>query len=682
MPSGSDTTAEAAPTGPDADRPGQRTTGSAATPPREGADGAEGGDAVGGRDPVGGGDAAEGRKPVEGGDAVGGPDAVEDRDAAEGGESGATGAAAPGTAASGAASAASGAESAARGAAASGRASGTASAASGDAADASATASAASGSASASSAGGRRPGRLRRLGLLARREARRSALAAVSGLALGLAFPPFGVWPLSLVAVAALALLTHGRTARQGAWTGFAFGVPFFLLLLKWLSVVGWDAVVGLSIIEAAFLALMGAGLALVSRLPVPALWPLWTACLWVAEEWARDRVPFGGFPWGRLAFANTGSPYTPLAALGGAPLVTFGVALTGGALAGAALTLWRLRGAGGFSPRRALPAAGAVAVAAAVTAAGFAVPIPTAADDSVDIAVVQGNVQQPGMDFLGRPMMILDNHAKATLNLAKDIKAGRIAKPDLVIWPENASDLDPFQYREAYARIDEAVKSIGVPVLVGALVDHPTKQGYVENQGIVWDPKRGPGASYTKQHPVPFGEYVPFRQELSKIITRLQRVPRDFYPGDHTGVLNVGPARLGDVICFEVAYDEIVRDTVNAGARAIVVQTNNATYGRSGQPEQQLVMSRLRAIEHGRPVITAATSGISAVVSPDGTIEQRTKEFTQDVLTARIPLRDGKTLADRVGATPEWVLAMVGVLSCAAAIMIGRRGRTDKKGQ
>ncbi|WP_069867499.1 apolipoprotein N-acyltransferase [Streptomyces malaysiensis] len=603
MPSGSDTTAEAAPTGPDADRPGQRP-GSAATPPTGGA--------------------------------------VEGRDAAESGESGAAGT--TGTTGAGTAGAA--------------------------------------GTGVAPSTGERRPGRLRRLGLLARREARRSALAAVSGLALGLAFPPFGVWPLSLVAVAALALLTHGRTARQGAWTGFAFGLPFFLLLLKWLSVVGWDAVVGLSIIEAAFLALMGAGLALVSRLPVPALWPLWTACLWVAEEWARDRVPFGGFPWGRLAFANTGSPYTPLAALGGAPLVTFGVALTGGALACAALVLWRLRGAGGFSARRALPAAGAVAVAAAVTAAGFAVPIPTAADDSVDIAVVQGNVQQPGMDFLGRPMMILDNHAKATLNLAKDVKAGRIAKPDLVIWPENASDLDPFQYREAYARIDEAVRAIGVPVLVGALVDHPTKQGYVENQGIVWDPKSGPGASYTKQHPVPFGEYVPFRQELSKIITRLQRVPRDFYPGDHSGVLKVGPARLGDVICFEVAYDEIVRDTVNAGARAIVVQTNNATYGRSGQPEQQLVMSKLRAIEHGRPVITAATSGISAVVSPDGTIEQRTKEFTQDVLTARIPLRDGKTLADRVGAIPEWVLAMVGVLSCAAAIMIGRRGRTDEKGQ
>lgn len=147
--------------------------------------------------------------------------------------------------------------------------------------------------------------------------------------------------------------------------------------------------------------------------------------------------------------------------------------------------------------------------------------------------------------------------------------------------------------------------------------------------------------------------------------------------------MLQIGPARLGDVICFEVAYDGIVRDTVNAGARAIVVQTNNATYGRTGQPEQQLAMSRLRAIEHGRAVVTAATSGISAIVGPDGKIEQRSREFTQQVLNADIPLRDGKTVADRVGAAPEWTLAMVGLLSCAVAIALGRRGRTrTTKGQ
>ncbi|UGY90320.1 apolipoprotein N-acyltransferase [Streptomyces gobiensis] len=524
-----------------------------------------------------------------------------------------------------------------------------------------------------------RPGRASRALRLIRREAPRTALAAAGGLALAAAFPPYDLWPLSLLAVAALSLLTRGRSARQGAWTGFVLGLAFFTGLLKWLHVIGWDAVIGLSFLQALFLVPLGAGLAAVSRLP---LWPLWGACLWVAEEWARDRVPFGGFPWGRLAFANTGSPFTPLAALGGAPLVTFAVALTGTLLAALFLTVRRLRHAPRTGLRAALPAIGTAALAAAVTGAGYAVPIPTTADDTVEIAVVQGNVQQPGMDFLGRPMMILNNHVEPTLKLAEDIKAGQARQPDLVIWPENSSDLDPHRWPEANAAIEKAVQAIGVPVLVGALVDHPTQEGYVENQGIVWDPRTGPGAAYTKQHPVPFGEYVPFREQLSKVITRLDRVPRDFWPGETTGVLQVGPARLGDVICFEVAYDEIVRDTVKSGARALVIQTNNATYGRTGQPEQQLAMSRLRAMEHGRAIVTAAPSGISAIVAPDGTIQQRTEEFTQDVLTARLPLRDDITLADRVGPAPEWALAMVGVLSCAAVRIVGRRGRSDEKRQ
>ncbi|TDC74822.1 apolipoprotein N-acyltransferase [Streptomyces hainanensis] len=526
----------------------------------------------------------------------------------------------------------------------------------------------------------RRPGRLRRLAGGARRHWRAGVAAAVAGLALALSFPPFDLWPLSVLAVAAFSLLTHGRTGRQGAWLGLAFGWPFFLLLLSWLRVIGWDVTVGLAFVESLFLVAMGAGLARTSRLP---LWPLWTACLWVAQEWARDRIPFGGFPWGRLAFANTGTPFTPLAALGGAPLVTFAVALSGALLAWAALRLLAAGRRAAEAPepalRAQLPALGAVGLAAAVAAVGYAVPVPTDADDTVSVAVVQGNVQQPGMDFLGRPMLILNNHVDATLELAADIDAGRVEQPDLVIWPENASDLDPYQSSEARAAIERAVQAVGVPILVGALVDHPTEEGYVENQGIVWDPETGPGDSYTKQHPVPFGEYVPFREQLSTFISRLERVPRDFYPGDHTGVLDVGPARLGDVICFEVAYDGIIRDTVNDGARALVVQTNNATYGNTGQPEQQLAMSRLRAVEHGRAIVTAATSGISAVVAPDGRIEQRTEEFTRDVLTTELPLRDGRTVADRIGAAPEWILAGAGLAAWALVLV---RTRLERKGR
>ncbi|KOV10828.1 acyltransferase [Streptomyces sp. XY431] len=516
------------------------------------------------------------------------------------------------------------------------------------------------------------PGRAARALARVRAGLPRTGLAALAGLLLALAFPPFDLWPLSLLGVAALSLLTRGHTARQAAWTGFAFGLPFFLMLLSWLRVVGWDATVGLSVIEALFLAVLGSGLAVTSRLPG---WPLWGACLWITQEWARDRLPLGGFPWGRLAFANTATPYTPLAALGGAPLVTFAVALSGTLLAWAAV-----RAAGRGTDRRPVAAALAALGAVATMLAGFLVPVPTAAADTVKVAVIQGNVPNPGMDFLGRPMMVLNNHAAATEKLAEDIKAGRAEKPDIVIWPENSSDLDPFSDPLAYRRIDEAVRAIGVPTLVGTLVDGPDEQ-HVQNEGIVWDPKTGPGASYTKQHPVPFGEYVPFRDQLSKVITRLQRVARDFYPGDHNGVMQLGPARIGDVICFEVAYDEIVRDTVDQGARVLVVQTNNATYAKTGQPEQQLAMSRLRAVEHGRAVLIAATSGISAVIAPDGTVVQRTEELTAAELIATVPLRDGTTVADRVGAAPEWTLAVAGLLACAGGVLLARRRRATAPG-
>ncbi|MEV4616741.1 apolipoprotein N-acyltransferase [Kitasatospora sp. NPDC049258] len=508
----------------------------------------------------------------------------------------------------------------------------------------------------------KRPGRLARI----RAGLPRTGLAVLAGLLLAASFPPYDLWPLSILAVAGLSLLTRGRSVRQGAWTGFALGLPFFLALLSWLRVIGWDATVGLSVVEALFLALLGGALALTSRLPG---WPLWAACLWVTQEWARDRLPLGGFPWGRLAFANTASPFTPLAALGGAPLVTFAAALSGTLLAWGAL---RLRG----GPRRSFPVA-AVGAGGALAAllAGYLVPVPTAADDTVKVALVQGNVAKPGMDFLGRPMMVLNNHANETERLAADIAAARAPRPDVVIWPENSSDLDPYTDPAAYARIDEAVRSVGVPTLVGALVDGPDAQ-HVQNNGIVWDPALGPGASYTKQHPVPFGEYVPFRAELSKVIARLQRVARDFYPGTHNGVMQLGPARIGDVICFEVAYDEIVRDTVNDGGRVLVVQTNNATYARSGQPEQQLAMSRLRAVEHGRAVLIAATSGISAVIAPDGSVVSRTEELTPAVLNAVVPLRDGKTVADRLGAAPEWTLAVAGLLACGFAAAAGLRRR------
>src|SRR5262245_4360201 len=491
-------------------------------------------------------------------------------------------------------------------------------------------------------------------------------LAALgAGVVLALSFPPYGLWPLAFPAIATLGLVAGGVRARMGAAVGVVFGLGFFAILLSWMRVIGADAWVALTLLESAFLAALGAGLAVTARLR---WWPLAHAALWVGAEMLRARLPFGGFPWGRLAFGQAHTPLTPFAAIGGAPLVTFLTALVGTLLAYGVTTAYTTR-----RPERLLSAGVAVAGVGAIVALGFAVPMPTSGDRSVTVALVQGNVPRLGLDFQGQRMAVVRNHVAATVDLARRVEAGELPRPDLVIWPENATDIDPYRDPEVRSLIDGAVRAVGVPTLVGAVVDGGP-QGRPQNAGIVWDPATGPGETYIKRHLVPFGEYVPLRSLLENGISRFDRIPRDFSPGDRVGVLTVGPAKLGDVICFEVAYDDVVRDTVKHGAQAIVVQTNNATYGHTGQTEQQLAISRLRAVEHGRSMLIAATSGISALISPDGSIVERSKEFTRDLIVAPAPLRGGYTLADRVGDVPEWLLAGVGLVALALAIAGGRR--------
>jgi len=496
------------------------------------------------------------------------------------------------------------------------------------------------------------------------RRSARLALALVCGVVLALAFPPYGAWVLAPAAVAGLSLLARDARLRDAVLVGLGAGTAFFLVLLGWLQVIGPDAWVALSVIEAAFIALLAAGLSLTARLPG---WPVWQAALWVGEELARDRLPFGGFPWGRLAFSQSASPFRGLAAAGGAPLVSFAVALTGTLAAAVVLTVRR-------HPRRGALAALSAAV---VAGSGLLVPLTVTGSRTATVAVVQGNVPRTGLDFLGQREAVLRNHVRATRELAAGVRAGTVAAPDLVLWPENASDVDPFADPQARRLISSAVTEVGVPTLVGAVVAGPDAQ-HLRNEGVVWSPRSGPGQTYVKRHPVPFGEYLPFRSLLSRWITRFQRIPRDFAAGDAAGVLDVGPARLGDLLCFEIAYDGLVRDTVTGGGQAVVVQTNNATYGRTGQPEQQLAMSRLRAVEHGRTFLVAATSGISAILAPDGTLVAQLPEFTAGTLVRPVPLRSSLTLADRLGAGPEWVLALAGL----AALLVGLRRRTRAGGR
>ncbi|WP_233512701.1 apolipoprotein N-acyltransferase [Micromonospora deserti] len=511
-----------------------------------------------------------------------------------------------------------------------------------------------------------------RPGPLPLRVAAPAALAA--GLALLAAFPPYGVWPLAPVGVALLAAAAHRRRIRAGAGLGFLTGVALFAPLLSWTNLhTGYLPWVLLSLLQAGYLALLGAATAWVSPLADRwrATWPALTGVLWVGQEALRDRTPFGGFPWGRLAFSQDDSPLLRLAGLGGAPLVTFAVALTGGLLLGAAWCWWDGRG------RRWAPVAGLAAAAVAVPAAALGVPVAAAGPGvAVTVAIVQGNVPRLGLDFNAQRQAVLNNHVEATIELAAAVTAGRQRQPDLVVWPENSSDIDPLRDGTAGARISQAADAVRAPILVGVVLRGPGA-GQVRNAGILWRPGTGPDLAqlYTKRHPVPFAEYVPMRELARMVSSQVDRVRADFVPGSEPGVLHTGAAVLGDVICFEVAYDEVVRDTVTGGAQLLVVQTNNATFDVA-EARQQLAMVRLRAVEHGRPALMASTVGVSGFVAPDGRVSDATGFNTRAVVVRQVRLADGRTLATRVGLWPEVALAALAVTALAGAAVLRRRHR------
>jgi apolipoprotein N-acyltransferase len=485
------------------------------------------------------------------------------------------------------------------------------------------------------------------------------ALCVASGLALASAFAPVNWWPMAVPAVSLFLVAVRGQSLRRGLLLGLIAGLAEFLPLIWWVHVIGPDAWLLLAIVESFYIAVLGGALALVvGRLPG---WPLWSACLFVSEELVRDRWPLGGFTWGRLAFSQADTPFTSYASVAGAPLVTFVVALSGALVAFAYVALIGVLRTGGPSGRRAIAfAAPAVVAALLLPIAGSLIPR-ASSGRVVQVALVQGNVPHPGMHFLGRAEQVLDYHVKEANKLVADVKAGTLKQPQLVIWPENASDVDPFTNAHAYSEIQSTVSAIGVPTLVGAVLSGPGDR--VTNAGLVWSPTTGPGARYVKRHLVPFGEYIPFRSLIGSWIKETNLVPQDFAPGHTPGALKLGPVTVGDVMCFEVAFDEQVRDSVTHGGQLIVVQTNNATYMGTSETKQQLAMSQLRAVEHGRSVVVAATSGISAVIAPDGRVVTQSRELTPAIIDQPVVERSSLTLADRVGALPEWIIGGVGIM-------------------
>ena len=536
-------------------------------------------------------------------------------------------------------------------------------------------------------------------------------LALPAGAAMYAAFPDVAFWPAGIVAVA----LWHAAFRRDHAgWNflvGLVSGLVFTLPHVRWAyyatETVPWIA---LGLLVALGPAIFGAVWTWARRVPwvrdrlgwhVLAFAVVWTA----VEQW-RSAVPWGGFPWARLAWSVAGAPTGRAAWLGGTPLVSFLIALAGALLV---VVVARLR-------VRDLAAAGVAAAVGAVAVLGpLLLPLPSddvvavdnpAATDPIDIpdrsvvvdagtgtaqggvlrvGLAQGDVAEEGLGDFAHRFQVLQNHLDRTHELADDV-AARTARGeqspglDVVLWPENASDLDPARHRDVRDALDAAASEVGAPILVGAQEWPETGGRY--NVLLLWEAGEGTVSRYAKQRPVPFGEFIPWRPFFRLLSDQVDRVTTDMLAATNPPLIALDSPRLGRTvqlgvgICFEVAYDEIMRDAVRGGAEILVIPTNNASFGYSAQSTQQLAMSQLQAIATGRATVQVSTVGVSAVIAPDGTIVARTGLFTEDRVAAELPLRTSWTPAVAMGGWPGGVLSAAGGALALAGIAIGIVGR------
>lgn len=481
-------------------------------------------------------------------------------------------------------------------------------------------------------------------------------LAMASGFVAELAFPGFDLWFLIFVAIGGLVVSMSSFGAGFSAFLGFLWGMAFFLPHIRFAEyAVGgplpWFA---LSALQALFIALACWAWGIARRISLVKnnmfAGALAFAVIWVAVESLRSNYPWGGFPWGRLAFSQSDSPLGNLTWLTGIPGVSLVVAVAGylvgiAVIALLSLNVWRLG----------VAAMGAMAL----IGAGLFTPFSTEqSSEDLVVGAVQGNVSKPGADAFGNRQEVLDNHVEGTHALATQQEFDAI---DVVVWPENGSDIDPNVDANAAAIIDGAAKAVNAPVIVGTQ-EYPESGGRY-NLSVLWEPGVGITDEYAKQKPVPFGEYIPERDFFAKIYPDVARIGTDMIAGTEPATLSVPVERLGrevsvgTIICFEVAIDSVLHDSVNNGAEIIFVQTNNASFGPTNESIQQLAMSRLRAIETGRAVVHVSTVGVSGIYLPNGVELERTGHFTAEQMLQQLPLLTEVSPAVKMGELPTYVM-------------------------
>ncbi len=495
-------------------------------------------------------------------------------------------------------------------------------------------------------------------------------LAALAGAATTLAFAPYGIFPLALLGPAFLFLLWDGAVPRQAAKLGFAWGAGLFLAGTWWIYTAvhdfggapAWMA----ALILLVPVAVMGSYYALLGWLAARFVRPPRLAhCLlllpggWTLMEWLRGWL-LSGFPWLELGYAHSDSPLAALAPIGGIHLVTLASAVTAGALLVILRGAWRDRGI-------------AFAVMVVIWGGSWALsgrqwtaPV----GDKTSVALLQGAIPQDEKWQV--------DHRKDTLDRYRVLNREALGQR-LIVWPEAALPMLAHEAEIYLKSIRAEARARNSDVLIG-LLRYDFESGEIRN-GLLAMSVTG-DAWYYKRRLVPFGEFFPV-PDFIRHWMRLMNLPYyDMTPGgEHQAALPAAGQKLGATICYEDAYGSEQLEVLGE-ATLLVNVTNNAWFGDSAAPHQQLQMARFRAREAGRSLVRATSNGITAVIAPDGSLAAVAPQFVQAVLKSSVQPMTGLTPYARTGNWPVLLGCLLMALICIGypsrheGALRARRGR------
>ena len=481
--------------------------------------------------------------------------------------------------------------------------------------------------------------------------------AIVGALLMWLAFPPFDIGLLAFVAPAPFLWGLRRVERGPGALAvGFVYGAVFFGLLLSWIAVLGMVAWIPLTLWLSTLSALFGL-LVWTFRGWTAGRWWLIVVGGWSLWELIKAYVPWGGFPWGSLGYAAAGNP----GLIGSVQWIgpTGWTVLAVGVAAGIVLVVedtehWRLL----VDP---------TVVVLLLVLAGVLFP-PRADGETVTAAIVQGSSPCPQVHCQNENRRIYERHLELTRSIPKDIV-------DLVVWPENSfgSPYDPVGNPDIELELKVEAQRLGAYMLVSGT--HVVDQEHFVNVNIVYSHIGTEVGRYDKQHPVPFGEYVPLRQ-LFSFIPQLDQVPRDMIPGDEAVAFPIRDGILGSVISFEGAFSRHIRDAAQAGSQLIVVATNESSYGPDAPASDQFIeLARVNAAAVGQDLILAAITGKSTFITAEGNVGEKTELLEERYIIDEVQFRAaGPTLYTRLG---DWMV-LVALAGAAAAIFTPGPGRPE----